>query len=87
MKNIFVIYDKKSELLRSLFLGDHEVGAIRGTIGAAMQEGSDLANYPDDFELRNIGEIDTRTMEITMRDVPKLIGTVSTMLAASKAKN
>lgn len=84
MKLMFVIFDKKAEIFKSLFLADNEVSAIRNTVNASIQPGTTLADYPDDFELRQIGTIDQRTCLVTLLDVPRHLGTVGTLVTASK---
>lgn len=84
--NIYCIYDRKAEITRSLFTSDNDVSAIRGTVSAAKNMQTDLGQYPDDFELRFVGVLDSRMTELQPIDQPKLIGSVRTMLTASESE-
>lgn len=79
---LFIIYDRKAETLQSFFTADNDVSAIRGTVGAAKTK-SLIGDYPAEFELRAVGEVDPKTCEIMVYKVPELIGNVENLIAAA----
>jgi hypothetical protein len=81
--NLYLIYDKKAETFTSFFTAQGDVEAIRATVAAARQVGTPLGDYPGDFELRCVGNIDRKTCHVAVHDIYTVVGTVQTMLSAA----
>lgn len=80
---IFVIYDRKAQRIRSLFSAESKTAAIRAAVGAAKSGAGDLSSYPHEFELRLIADVEEVSAEILPKVVPELIGTVASLLDAA----
>lgn len=83
---IFVIYDRKAEVVRSLFTARDTVSAVRGVVGTVGSGAADLSQFPGDFELRRIGACDERLSTLIPADVNEVIGSVEALVASSGLK-
>lgn len=83
---MYLIYDRKAETLMSFFTAKNSVDAIRSTVASAKNPGTTLSEYPAEFELRRVGNIDPKTCRITIYEIPEMIGSVETLLNAAMPK-
>lgn len=70
---IFSIFDKKISANSFVFTAVHSAQAIRSLHQALTDPKSEIAKYPTDFALYELGEIDMSTGRITPCDHPKLL--------------
>lgn len=81
--NVYVIYDRKAETVRSLFTADNDVSCVRAVVSSVRQGSGDLTQFPTDFEVQCIGAVDMRLARIVPSDVNQVLGSVATLLAAA----
>jgi len=74
LKKIFSVRDIKVSVYNIPFHSDSEIQAVR-TIHAAMAQQPDMliSQFPQDYELFQLGEFEDVTGKITSLDTPKFI--------------
>jgi hypothetical protein len=70
---IFSIFDKKISANSVVFTALHSALAIRSLHQALTDQKTEIAKYPADFALYELGEVDMTTGRITPCDHPKLL--------------
>lgn len=74
-KQLFTIFDSKSQTCDGNFLSITLATAIRSFSEACNQEGHQYNKYGSDFTLFHLGEQDLNTMKITELTAPLSLGT------------
>lgn len=72
MHVICAIFDKKVGEYTTPFVVPNVITAIR-SLAAALKEGSNLSQYPADFAVYKVGDIDLSTGLITPANPPAII--------------
>lgn len=80
--DIFVVYDRKAECVRSMFSAPNQATAIRSVLGAAKSGSGDLSIYPTEFELRKVGAYDEVTAVLIPSMPQELVGSVQSFIDA-----
>jgi len=62
---LFAIYDSKAKAYMNIVQEEHHVNAIRQFDRVVNESNSQLALYPDDFELHELADFDKITGDIT----------------------
>lgn len=70
LKTAYSLYDSSAKLYTSPFFCASEQQALRGVEAAFNQENTNLAQYPQDFTLYEIGTYDESTGYIESLDIP-----------------
>lgn len=82
---LFCVYDKKAAFYSGqIFAEESAIQALRGFDTAVNAERSQLSQFPDDFELHQLGEWDKQTGEI-LQNVSSL-GTARSVLRTEEPK-
>lgn len=62
---MFCLYDKKAAVYMSPFTERNDATAVRMVQGLLAQRNSNVAQYPEDFDLYYLGDFDTEDGELT----------------------
>lgn len=74
LTKLFSIYDSKAEFYLPVFQMKSQGEAIRAFTQSAQKGQSDLALYPMDFTLVEIGTFDDSNASVTMYEHKKILG-------------
>lgn len=85
--NMYSIWDRKAQTYNQLFCAPNDAVAMRQITQVCMDESTDLARTPEDFELHQLGMWETASGQIETPPEPLLVIHVDTLsLAALRAK-
>lgn len=76
-KQIFTLYDKKGQIYTTPFFMLQIGEATRALDGIVNNQQTQVAQYPDDYALYKIGELDDHTGKLTPLDVPEFVAEAS----------
>lgn len=80
---VFTVFDKKTSLYRVPVYVRNQGQAIRAFESSAMQTGTEISNYPADFELWHLGAWNDETSKYTLLDSPQFIVNAQTLVNAA----
>ena len=80
IKQMFSIYDEKSQVYSPIYLYVHDGEALRDFMEAAADSQSKLSKYPSDFKIYKLGFFNDCTGVIESLTIPELFVNVVDLL-------
>lgn len=87
VKKIFGVYDKKMSEYSSTFIDNHVAQMVRGLEKVLQSPNSQIAEYPEDFDIYFLGDIDLITGKIKCPVNPEYVLSCAGQLRELISKN